>query len=135
MFGSMSLPDACQICRNRHLLCRTRHEKFPLLEGPFARVSLSEDGMSTSLEYFSLHIRGDQDPHKQYRTSSCLYGNLHQRKEHTMKYTAPSILTTKSAGVAIQSGRIVAAKMQQIHLDSASPQPFPSTTSAYEADE
>jgi hypothetical protein len=52
-----------------------------------------------------------------------------------MKYTAPSILTTKSAGVAIQSGTDVNAKMRPIQLDSASPQPFLSTTAAYEADE
>jgi hypothetical protein len=52
-----------------------------------------------------------------------------------MKYTAPTILTAKSAGVAIQSGTDVNAKMQQIQLDSAFPQPRLSTTAAYEADE
>jgi hypothetical protein len=52
-----------------------------------------------------------------------------------MKYTAPSILTAKSAGVAIQTGTNVNAKMQHIQLDSAFPQPLPSTTAAYEADE
>jgi hypothetical protein len=52
-----------------------------------------------------------------------------------MKYTAPSILTTKSAGIAIQNGRDVAAKMSPTQLDSATPIRFLSTTSAYEADE
>jgi hypothetical protein len=49
-----------------------------------------------------------------------------------MKYTAPSILTTKSAGVAIQTGD--GPDKNGIVLDSASPQ-MPSASAAYEADE
>ena len=52
-----------------------------------------------------------------------------------MKYTAPHILTTKSASAAIQTGTNLAAKMQHIQLDSVQPRVNFSTTSAYEADE
>src|ERR1700678_4340530 len=36
----LSLPSA-KLCRNRHLLCRNRHEKFPLPGSPFSCAKLT----------------------------------------------------------------------------------------------